>query len=116
MRNFDPCAFEERAAIAEFDGNATRFEAETLAAQQQGVTRWQALKLIKEATDANGSGHPGGSRNSDAALAGQPRKDDMSRVQRQPNEENGSMPEREPNAGRTGVALPPLRTQRRGVL
>lgn len=29
-------AFEERAAIAEFDGGLTRFEAEDLAAQIQG--------------------------------------------------------------------------------
>lgn len=116
MREFNPCAFEERAAIAEYCGNATRFEAETLAAQQQGVTRWQALKLIKEATDANGSGFAGGSRDTDAALAGQSRSDDLSRVQPQPKEEDGSLPERKQDAGRPGVELPPLRAQRRGVL
>lgn len=45
---FDRDAFEERAAIAEFDGGLSRFEAETLAAKAQGLTRWQALKLVKE--------------------------------------------------------------------
>lgn len=116
MRDFDPCAFEERAAIAEYCGNATRLEAETLAAQQQDVTRWQALKFIKDATDANGSRHSGGGRDTDAALAGQSRADDLSRVQPQPKEEDASLPERKQDAGRPGVELPPLRAQRRGVL
>jgi hypothetical protein len=33
--------FEERAAIMEFDGGMTRFQAETLAAQAQGRQRWE---------------------------------------------------------------------------
>jgi len=31
-------AFEERAAIAEYDGGLTRLQAESLAAQEQGFT------------------------------------------------------------------------------
>ena len=39
----DPDAFEERAAIIEFDGGLPRQEAETLAAQQQGFTDADSL-------------------------------------------------------------------------
>lgn len=35
--------FEERAAIMEFDGGMDRFEAETLAAREQGKQRWEAI-------------------------------------------------------------------------
>jgi hypothetical protein len=48
--------FEERAAIMEFDGGMSRFEAETQAAKAQGLTRWQAMEAIR-----NGDGlgnHP----------------------------------------------------------
>lgn len=44
---FDRCAFEERAAIAEFDGGLSRFRAETLAAEAQGLSRWQAMEEIR---------------------------------------------------------------------
>lgn len=44
--------FEERAAICEFDGGMSRFEAESAAAQEQGFARWQAVKFVKEARDA----------------------------------------------------------------
>lgn len=116
LKPFDICAFEERAAIAEFDGGASRFQAETIAAEQQGVTRWQALQFIKGNTDANGIRHSGGSRDTHAPMAGQSRADDLSRVQPQPEEENRPMPEHQQDAGRAGVELPPLRAQRRGVL
>lgn len=39
--------FEERAAIMEFDGGLSRFEAETQAAKAQGLTRWQAMEAIR---------------------------------------------------------------------
>lgn len=39
-------AFEERAAIMEFDGGMTRFRAETLAAQAQGYQRKEVLDEI----------------------------------------------------------------------
>ena len=41
-------AFEERAAIAEFDGGLSRFQAETLAAQAQGFERWEAIGAISK--------------------------------------------------------------------
>ena len=43
---FDRDAFEERAAIMEYDGGMTRFKAETLAAEAQGKTRWQAIGKV----------------------------------------------------------------------
>ena len=45
-------AFEERAAIAEFDGGLTRLQAEALAAQEQGFAsagaywRWLAEYVV----------------------------------------------------------------------
>lgn len=53
---FDKEAFEERAAIMEFDGGLSRFRAETMAAEAQGTTRWRALGeitrgIVKEARD-----------------------------------------------------------------
>jgi hypothetical protein len=38
--------FEERAAIMEFDGGLSRFQAETLAAQAQGFERWEVKNEI----------------------------------------------------------------------
>ena len=46
---FDRDAFEERAAIMEFDGGLSRFDAETQAAKAQGLTRWRAMEEIKNA-------------------------------------------------------------------
>lgn len=106
---FDIDAFEERAAIAEFDGGMSRFEAETLAAQQQGMTRWQALKLIKDATDANGCGFAGGHGHQARSMGGQRDAVAVSRVQPQPKEENGSLPVGKPEAGRDRGALLALR-------
>lgn len=45
---FDRDAFEERAAIMEFDGGLSRFKAETLAAGLQGLTRWNVMKEIRD--------------------------------------------------------------------
>jgi type VI protein secretion system component VasF len=42
---FDLDAFEERAAIMEFDGGLSRFRAETAAAQAQGVSRHEAIRI-----------------------------------------------------------------------
>ena len=49
-------AFEERAAIMEFDGGMTRFQAETEAAAAQGVQRWEAIgdaarRVVSKARD-----------------------------------------------------------------
>jgi hypothetical protein len=47
MTDFD--AMDERAAIMEYDGGMTRFEAETAAAAEHGLTRWQMMKGLADA-------------------------------------------------------------------
>lgn len=105
MREFDTDAFIERAAICEYCAGMTRFEAETAAAQAQGVARWQAIKLVKEADDANGRGPIGGSRDQADQVDRKRNADDLPRVQRQPEEENRSVSERVAQAGWAGVVL-----------
>lgn len=56
--SIDLDAFEERAAILEFDAGFSRFDAETIAAAAQGATRWQ----IKEARNAHSLGNPATTR------------------------------------------------------
>ena len=102
---FDVDAWAERSAIMEFDGGMTRFAAETAAAKAQGLARWQA---IKEVENANGNGNPGGHGHSPDAVDGGRNADDMPRVQRQPEEENRPMPERQPEAGWDRGVLPSL--------
>lgn len=41
-------AFVERAAIMEFDGGMSRFQAETKAAQRQGYQRREVMDAIRE--------------------------------------------------------------------
>jgi len=42
----DADKFSERAAIAEYDGGLSRFQAETMAAEEQGLSRWSAINEI----------------------------------------------------------------------
>lgn len=98
---FDRDAWEERAAIMEFDGGLSRFEAETLAAKAQGLTRWQAIEGARN-EDRKRNPAIGGDRGE--AHVGN-RSDDMPRVQRQPQEQGGPVPERVVPAGRRGVAM-----------
>lgn len=113
---FDIDAFEERAAIREFCGGATRFEAETKAAQDQGVARWQALQFVKEASNANGSGHSFGGGHPAAEMAGQRGTDDLPAMQRRSDKEDRPLPEHHAQAGRAGVELLALQLHGRGVL
>ncbi len=46
---FDVDAFEERAAIVEYDGGLSRFRAETAAAAAQGVSRHEAIEASRRA-------------------------------------------------------------------
>ena len=94
--------FEERAAIHEFDGGLSRFEAETLAAKAQGFTRWEAMNAIRR-------GNPSAAR--DQRSAGKrDAEDNMPGVQRGATEQDRSLPKRDVQAGRDRLALPPLRT------
>ena len=106
---FDIDAFEERAAIAEFDGGQTRFQAETMAAQAQGVTRWQALQIIKGTKDANGSGLAGGHGHSARTMDGKRDAESVPELQPVAEEENRPMPFGKPEAGRDRGALLALR-------
>lgn len=45
----DVDAFLERAAIMEFDGKLSRYQAEVEASKLQGVSRWQAMKAVDDA-------------------------------------------------------------------
>lgn len=105
-------AFVERAAIMEFDGGLTRFQAETEAARAQGVTRWQALEGLKH---ANGIGHSGKGGNIGSAAI-RHGSDDLPRVQRHPQEQDRPMPERVVPAGRGGVEMLALQLSRGGAL
>lgn len=102
---FDRDAFEERAAIMEFDGGLSRFDAETQAAKAQGLTRWQAMEKIKNA-DSKRNPAIGGDHGSAAVGNG---SDNLPGMQRTAAEQNGSVPERLIPAGRRGVELLALR-------
>ncbi|MDF1706915.1 MAG: hypothetical protein P1U72_02355 [Paracoccaceae bacterium] len=79
--------FEERAAIMEFCGGMTRFQAETLAARAQGVSRWKALRLAKEAFGENGAGNPQQGEDHSETMAREQCEDNMPAMQFRPNEE-----------------------------
>ena len=116
MREFSPDQFNERAAIREFDAGMSRFDAETAAAQEQGVARWQALQLVKEHEDANGRGPAGADGHPAHAMGGQRDAHDLSRVQPEPQEEARPLPERQPEAGRDRGVLLALQLDERGAL
>ena len=105
--------FTERAALMEFEGGMSRFEAETLAAKAQGLNRWQAMQEVRDAERGRHSAaardrRPAGERDGAGAV---------SAVQRRAADAQGRpMPERELQAGRSGLALPSLRLDGRGVL
>lgn len=105
-------AFAERAAIMEFDGGLSRFQAETEAARAQGVTRWQALEALRH---ANGIGHSGKGGNIGSAAI-RDGSDDLPRVQRHPQEQDRPMPERVVPAGRRGLEMLALPVSGGGIL
>lgn len=116
MRKFSPDQFTERAAIREFDAGMSRFDAETAAAQEQGVARWQALQIVKEHEDANGRGPAGAAGHQAHALDGQRDADDLPRVQPEPQEEARPLPVGQPEAGRDRRELLALRQGHGGAL
>lgn len=94
-------AFEERAAIMEFDGGLSRFEAETQAAQAQGFTRWEVLDAIKRRNSERGGDH--------RQAAPRDGADNLSRVQRDQTEQGGHLPVGDVQTGRDRLALLALR-------
>ena len=98
---FDMDAFDERAAICEYCGNETRFAAETIAASEQGLKRWEAINEIRARNSAGGGNiRPAAIRDT---------ADHMPRVQPVQEKQNGPMSERVVPAGRRGLELPSLR-------
>lgn len=97
----DICGFLERAAIMEFDGGLSRFEAETLAAQAQGFQRHEVMNEIhrRDFEQARNNGETP-KRITENAMPG---------MQPEPTKENGPVLERDVQAGRGGVVLSPLR-------
>jgi hypothetical protein len=80
MTTLDVDRFVERAAIIEFEGGMDRFEAETMAAQAQGLTRWQAMEAVR---DAERIGNSQQARNHGSAVV-RNNTNRMPVVQRQP--------------------------------
>ena len=100
----DTDAFEERAAIMEYDGGLSRFQAETLAAQAQGLTRWQALQEVQNENHKRNS-----ERSADNRQA--PERDnpnDMPGMQSRQAQSERPVLERVVSAGWGGLVLSPL--------
>ena len=110
---FDADIFEERAAIMEYCGGMSRFEAETQAAKAQGLLRWQALMELR---NANRAGHPeqGGDRRQTMDRGSC--EDDVPGVQREQGQEDGPMPERDEEAVRDRVDVLALQLDGGSVL
>ncbi len=100
MIDFDE--FEERAAIMEFDGGLSRFEAETRAAAAQGFKRHEVLDAIRNRDFARGG-------NNRPAMDGQRGAHDVPGVQRAAEEENRPVLERDAQAGRDRLEMLALR-------
>jgi hypothetical protein len=84
---FDREAFEERSAIMEYEAGMTRFQAETMAAKAQGVSRWEAIgnvagRLVESARDQR-------------AVAGQSRQDHVPGMQPHAAQEARPVPKRQ---------------------
>lgn len=89
MINLD--AFEERAAIMEFDGGLSRYQAECSAARMQNCSRWEAMKAVKDAERMGNSGQVwdrGKAAQRDGA-------NHLPRVQSGPEEQTRSVPKRD---------------------
>lgn len=97
-------AFEERAAIMEFDGGLSRFRAETLAAAAQGKRRDEVMNEIRR-RDSERARHRAG------ALARQQRADDLPGVQPAPQEEARPVSERHEDGGRDPLGVLALRLE-----
>lgn len=108
----DRDAFEERAAIAEFDGGLSRFQAETLAAQAQGLTRWQAIEEIRNADSKRNPARQPDHGEANARHG----SDDLSGVQRGAAQQQRPLSERVVSAGWCGLALLALLMEGRGIL
>jgi hypothetical protein len=94
--------WEERAAIMQYDGGLSRFEAETKAADGMGRKRWELVNAQRERNSASFG-------NRARAVEGQSRPNNVPGVQRGTAQENRFVPERNAQAGRDRRVLSPLR-------
>lgn len=101
-------AFQERAAIIEYDGGIDRFTAETMAAEAQGMKRWEAINAIRQ-RDTKRTRDNGQKAIRQSA-------DNLSGVQPHAPQENRSVPVGHISAGWGGSVLPSLRMDRGGIL
>lgn len=108
---FDVDQFVERAAIREFDGGQSRFDAETGAAREQGLERWQAMKIIKGAGDAQRVGVAGRNGHQGDQMARGSHALSVPGVQPTSKEKARTLPVGDAQAGWDSSALPPLRSQ-----
>ena len=104
--------FLERAAIMEFSGGLSRYQAETEAAKAQGVARWKALQEVE---NAKRSGHFEQGGNLSQAVERQC-ADNLPGVQPVTSQQAGPVPIGDVQAGRSSLALLALRASGRGVL
>jgi len=97
----DVDTFIERAAIMEFDGGLSRFDAETAAARAQGVERWEAMNAVRGIGEARDNR---ASNERDAA-------DDMPAMQPASEEAERPVPVGDVQGGRSCVELLALRME-----
>lgn len=94
-------AWEERAAILEFDEGMSRFAAETEAARRQGVERWRFTNAKRERDPQQARDHREAVERDNA--------NHVSGVQRGAEKQDGSLPQRDVPAGRGRVPVLALR-------
>ena len=104
MLDLDLDEFEERAAIIEYEGGVSRFEAETLASKAQGYSRHEVMHEIRK-RDSEKARHSGSAGIGHSAS-------NVPGVQLAPKEKTGFMPQRDVQAGRVGLDMLALRMER----
>ena len=90
-------AWEERAAILEFDEQMTRFAAETEAARRLGCRRFEAINAKRDRDSER-------ARDRREAVA-RDHANDMPEVQRGPEEQDRPLPQRDVPAGRNRMEM-----------
>ena len=96
--------FVERAAIMEFCGGMSRFEAETKAAAEQGYKRHEVLNEIRIRHSERSRDHGQAVERHNA--------NNLPGVQRNAAQQDGPMPKRDVQGGRDRVELLALRNER----
>ncbi len=104
----DLCELEERAALMEFDGGLSRFDAETKSAEAQGYTRWQAMQEVRRENsrgDTQRAGHNGTTDERDSSH-------NVPGVQPTSTQQDRAVPERNVHTGSGSLVLSSLPVER----